>query len=133
MSIATVTEQEVARIEAALHQTMTAIHQADQAVRQREPISARDSLAQYLEKRTSFTPLQLEVDDLLERPVGEALRQKVRLYGERLFEIGGVSLMQEVMYRVAERDPANEARRIGIMDKRWNGIGQGSNSAGWLA
>lgn len=68
MSIATVTEQEVARIEAALHQTMTAIHQTDQAARQREPISARDSLAQYLEKRTSFTPLQLEVDDLLERP-----------------------------------------------------------------
>jgi hypothetical protein len=133
MSEVTTVEREVPRIEAALHQTLTAIHQADQNVGPREPISARDSLGQYLQKRVSFTPLQLEVDDLLERPVGEALRQKVRLYGERLFEIGGVSLMQEVMYRVAERDPANEARRIGIMDKRWNGIGQGSNSTGWVA
>lgn len=124
---------EVARIEAALHQTLTAIHEADANARPREPISARDSAELWIAKLKEFTSLQREVDDLLDRPVAEALRQKVRLYGERLHEIGGVSLMQEVLYRVAERDPVNQHRRIGIMDKRWNGVGSAGGVVGWLA
>lgn len=41
--------------------------------------------------------------------------------------------MQEVLYRVAERDPVNQHRRIGIMDKRWNGVGSAGGVVGWLA
>lgn len=69
------------------------------------------------------TPAQRAADALLDHPVGEALRCAVTTLGRRLHEIGGTKAMQDTLYRVAELDPANNARRIGIMDHRWDGIG----------
>lgn len=64
-------------------------------------------------------------------PVGEAVRAAVTTLGERLHEIGGLQLMQDVCDRVADRDPERWGWRTDIMDKRWDGIGRTATSAGW--
>lgn len=129
---------EVEKIEDALDQLLTTAIRTDQD-RAREPdydrppVSLRDSVAAYVERLTASTPAQRRAHDFLDRPVGEALRQAIRILGERLFEVGGLKLMSDVLYRVAERDRVQEHRRIGIMDRRWDGIGQTPTSAGWRA
>ena len=81
--------------------------------------------------RMEMTEAQREADSLLEDPVGEALRQGVRTLGERLYEIGGLDLMQDAIDRVASLDAATWGHRTDIMDKRWDGIGRTEGKAGW--
>lgn len=71
------------------------------------------------------------VEQLVEDPIGAALRMAIRHLGERLHELGGISLMQEVCAEVAAKDPPNEQHRTTVMDRRWDGIGADDTRAGW--
>ena len=98
-----------------------------------EPISA-SVLARYtIERLIDCTEAERKAGDLILNPVGEATRQAIRTLGKRLYELGGLDLMQRVLDDVAEIDPRNEGRRIGIMDHRWDGIGRTDKSAGWCS
>lgn len=70
-----------------------------------------------------WTEAQRRASRLLQRPISAAVRLAVRVLGERLYEIGGMALMHDVCERVSAADPRNEARRAGIIDHRWSGIG----------
>lgn len=65
-------------------------------------------------------------------PIGEACREAVRNFGERLFDVlGSTDAMRDVLNRVAEMDPARAGRRASILDHGWDGIG--SNADRWWA
>lgn len=120
---------EAQRIEAALHVILTAAVAADRSpslILEDGPKSFSSTVSDVIE-RLSWTPAQRRAGDLLDRPLSELCRQCVRTFGERLYEIGGLGLMQDVLYRTAARDPASEARRVAIMDRRWDGIGNWSS------
>lgn len=116
---------EVQRIERALDELLKVALSARAPWPRRHPhgISAGDLIREALDG----TPAERAARALLDNPVGEAVRQGVRTLGERLHELGGVQLMQDVLYRVAEIDPASTDHRVSVMDKRWDGIGV------WLA
>ena len=117
---------EAQRIEAALHAVLSAAVVADRSpslLMEDGPRTLGSSVTSVIE-RFAWTPAQRRAGDLLDRPVSELCRQSVRTFGERLYEIGGLGLMQDVLYRVAARDPDREARRMAIMDRRWDGIGE---------
>jgi hypothetical protein len=123
-------------IEAALDALLTAAITADGQPRHRPdrgPVSAGVLAGEIVERVATWTQAQREANALLDRPVAEACRRSIRLLGKRLFEIGGLPLMQDVLYRVAEMDRRAEGRRIAIMDHRWDGIGRGDGHAGWSA
>lgn len=118
-------ETEAQKIEAALDALVSAaVANLNErpVVPDRGPISAADAAAETIAS-FDWTPAQRRAHDLLSRPVSRALRQAIRALGERLFEIGGMSLMHDVCDRVSMADPRNEARRAGIIDHRWGGIG----------
>lgn len=117
---------ETAQIEAALDVLLTAAIRAEHdssLLPERGPMSAGVLVGELIDKLQTWTKAQRAAADLLARPVWELTRQGVRTLGQRLHEIGGQGLMNEVLYRVSARDPAHESRRIDIMDKRWDGIG----------
>lgn len=127
---------EAQMIEEALDAVLTAAAEADRRpplAPERGAVSAAESAFALLERMDSWTKAQAATHDLLSRPVSELCRQAVTTFGERLFEIGGMTLMQDALYRLAERDPANYGRRVAIMDHRWDGIGRQGDSAGWCA
>lgn len=120
-----VTATEAEQIEHALDALLTAAIAADRSspIRpERGMVSAGSLIKDTIERLTTWTKAQCAAEDLLSRPVAAACRTAIRTLGERLFEIGGNHLMSEVCDRVSALDPANESRRIGIMDRRWNGI-----------
>jgi hypothetical protein len=86
-------------------------------------------IGEVLREQLAQTNDQRAAAELLDNPVGEMVRQGVTILGKRLHEIGGMTLMQDVLYRVAELgcSGSERDRRIGIMDHRWSGIG------GWIA
>lgn len=86
-------------------------------------VSANRLAREAVDRLTTWTRAQRDADELLSRPVATACRTAIRTLGERLFEIGGNQLMSEVCDRVSALDPANESRRLGIMDHRWSGLG----------
>ena len=103
------------------------------ATETRPPWPARDPglrpIGAVLQEQLARTPAGNDAAELFDNPVGEMVRQGVTTLGRRLHEIGGTTLMQDVLYRVAARgcSAAERDRRIGIMDHRWSGIGQ------WMA
>ena len=126
---------ETTQIEAALDALLTAAIRADRdppLLPDRGPTSAGVLVGELLDKIQTWTKAQRDAADLLSRPVWEVTRKGVRTLGKRLYEIGGLSLMQEVCHRVAALDPANEGRRIGLMDHRWSGIGDERGGV-WVA
>jgi len=125
---------EAAQIEAALDALLTAAIKADRdrsLMPERGPVSAGAMIGEALERRATWTPAQEAAHDLLRRPVAWALRNAVRTLGKRLFEIGGLKLMSAVCDRVSALDPANEGRRAGIIDHRWDGIGSDQGGRWW--
>ena len=119
---------EVRRIEQALDAILCAIeeHQrlleadAVRAPRKLEPISWAELATKDLSP----------VADILSNPVGASLRRGIRELGRRLFVLGGTELMGKVLDRVAEMGGIWGVR-VTILDKRWDGIGNASDS--WLA
>lgn len=121
---------ETAQIEAALDALLTAAIRANRdpsLLPERGPTPAGVLMGDFLTKLQTWTKAQREAGDLLARPVWEVTRKGVTCLGRRLHEIGGTALMRDVCHRVSALDPANQGRRIDIMDKRWDGIGE------WLA
>lgn len=88
-------------------------------------------LVELIDDHFSQTQAQRNATSLLDNPVGEAVRKGVTTFGKRLYEIGGLQLMTDVLDRVAEMDPTKQSWRIDIMDKRWDGIGSEGGRAGW--
>ncbi len=123
----TADQSETQKIENALDALLTAV-----ACYEREPallpetgaVSAGALIGAYLEKLTTWTKAQRSADELLQRPVSWALRRAIRTLGKRLHEIGGDRLMHDICDRVAARDPAREGWRLGVIDHRWDGIGE---------
>lgn len=101
-------------------------------VPERGPVSLAD-MAHEFSASLEWTPAQRTANDLVQRPVSRALRQGIRALGERLFEIGGMALLHDVCDRVSASDPRHEARRAGIIDKRWDGIGRKNGQPGWCS
>lgn len=91
------------------------------------------SIAVVIEDWLGGTSAQRAASDFLDNPVGEAVRKAVTTLGRRLYEIGGLQLMHDVLDRVAPLDPTKESRRIAIMDKRWDGIGREGGKSGWCS
>ena len=131
---AEITDTETQQIEDALDALLSAATAADRSRPLRPDrgmISARTLMDETVQRLSTWTPAQARAHNLLRRPVSELTRQGVRTLGERLFEIGGMALMHDVLERVSERDYPNAGRRTSIMDHRWDGIGRTNTSAGW--
>lgn len=123
--IITAEATEVERIEDALDALLTAALEAD-----RKPplgpdkgLQSAGEVASQVIEAMSWTQARRQADRLLDEPVPTALRLAIRTLGRRLNEIGGHTLMLDVMYRVASRDPAQESRRDWIIEYAWDGIG----------
>ena len=56
-------------------------------------------------------------------PFEGAFLLAVREIGAALFDIGGDDMMHATGDEVCARDPSNEGRRSGIINGRWDGIG----------
>lgn len=129
---------EVARIEAALDSLLATIFD-DEAERRelrrerREAARAPSSIGEGLLRFLNSSEVELAAVEITNDPVGSSCRQSIRALGKRLYQLGGLQLMQDVLYRVAERDEATWSRRIGIMDHRWDGVGTTDRSVGWAA
>jgi hypothetical protein len=112
---------EVTRIEEALDKILTAIEEHERstdAERPKRPFkfaAAADVTA---------------IDDLLDDPVGRSLRRGIKELGQRLFELGGTKLMEQVLDRVV-RMGSQWHMREDILDKRWDSIGDESDL--WVA
>ncbi len=69
-----------------------------------------------------------EVSEILDNPVGAACRHSIRRLGEHLYEIArDTDTMSDVLERVADRDPSRYSLRATILDRSWNGIGEGQD------
>lgn len=125
----TVQAEEVAKIEEALDRLVTAYlrYRNEPRIGGEPGMVSAGAGAMRVIDRMGFTEAQRLADDLLERPVAQALRNAIGTCGERLNEIGGDVAMLDAYYRVSAADPANEARRQGAISGKWDGIG------GWLA
>jgi hypothetical protein len=129
---------EVSGIEAALDSLLATIF-GDEAERRelrrerREALRAPFSIGEGLLRLLNGSEVELAAEQIVRDPVGSSCRQSIRALGARLYQLGGLQLMQDVLYRVAERDEATWSRRIGIMDHRWDGIGNSAETAGWMA
>lgn len=69
------------------------------------------------------TQLELAVLDLVRNPVGQALRNGVKLIGERLHESGGISLMHDALGAVCKLSPDDNSWREAMLDRLFSGIG----------
>lgn len=69
------------------------------------------------------TELELSAYDLIRNPVGQALRNAIKLLGERLHERGGIGLMREALDGACTLNAADEGWREAILDRLWSGIG----------
>ncbi|MBL8773905.1 MAG: hypothetical protein JNK30_21135 [Phenylobacterium sp.] len=117
---------ETVKIENALDALLAAAIRADRdpaLVAERGLTSAGTMIGELLDRMENWTRAQQAAHDLFTRPVAEVCRQAVSTLGMRLHEIGGIPLMIDVAYRVADRDERTRDRRMGIMNHRWDGIG----------
>lgn len=124
---------EVAGIEDALDTLLSAAIEADLEPR---PTSAGtfgvwsiSELAAWMEKSKA----ERDTSELVKNPVAWACRRGIRVLGERLYELGGLELMGNVLDDVAERDETKSGYRMGIMDARWDGIGRTGGNPGWCS
>lgn len=119
----TATAGEITLIEQALHAMLKAIREHEQSYRRiRKPL-----------RLISWEQIgkQSPVHALLNDPIGEALRLGIKELGGRLYDLGGIGLMQAVCTRVAGLDSRWRANRETIMDYTWSGIG--SDGDRWWA
>jgi len=89
---------------------------------------------------TPFKPISLdqipsrdetEVNELLHDPVGSACRYAITRLGNRLYGVTkSTDVMSEVLERVAKRDSSHYGLRATIMDKSWEGVGEGNDRWG---
>lgn len=134
----TAVDPDVTKIENSLHSLLTYAIRADfdpdaRLIASRGPVSASVLSFEAVTRMSDWTQAQRDAEELFANPVSTALRTAVRVLGKRLYEIGGMKLMSDVLDRVADRDPEMSGRRECIMDHRWDGIGRSSKSAGWTA
>jgi hypothetical protein len=114
---------ETQQIEEALHTLVTA---AISDTGYASNILTRDgpeSIGSIIARFDAMTAKERKAHEIIRRPIGEAVRRAIKTLGERLHEIGGQELMSDVMERVADRDPRNYSRRVDVLDKRFDGIG----------
>jgi hypothetical protein len=72
------------------------------------------------------------LESLISDPVLSALRQQLQDLGWRLFRLlGTTNAMLPVAYEAANAEPERSGRRINIIDKAWDGIGEENDY--WLA
>lgn len=112
-------EEELEGICVALDALLTAIREDDEKRRGDHGTgrSANDIAAEL-----TATPAAAAALRLAKSPVGWALRHAVTDLGRRLDEIGGFDAMQAAMSTVAQG--ADERWREGMLDRRWDGIGE---------
>jgi hypothetical protein len=127
--------QEVAGIEDALHILLTtAIDIDNERASRPRPVPDLSTFKVYtIGQLADLVGTKGKAGDIIKNPVGIACRMAVKVLGQRLYEIGGLQLMEEALDRVAERDERWFGRRVDIMDKRWDGIGREGSRAGWCA
>ncbi len=77
--------------------------------------------------RLAGTDASRAAQEFFDKPVREALRNAVRLLGERLYEVGGTATMEDALDQVADLDPETRDRRAAVMEHAWSGIGS------WMA
>jgi hypothetical protein len=71
---------------------------------------------------------ETEVNEILQDPVASACRYAIKRLGQHLYTVAkSTDVMAEVLNRVAERDPKDSGLRADIMDKWWEGIGEGED------
>jgi hypothetical protein len=113
-------------------------------------VFALDDLVEEIVKRTQTRPANLgkltatpikirtldelascedaEVSEILDDPVVAACRHSIRRLGEHLYELArDTDTMSDVLERVADRDPSRYSARATIIDKSWNGVGEGQD------
>ena len=119
----TVDVTETQQIEEALH-TLVSLAVSDVGYAS-NPLTREgpESVGSIMRRFNAMTHLERTASAIVRRPVGEAVRRAITTLGERLQEIGGMKLMGDVLERVAERDPVNYGRRVDVLDKRFDGIG----------
>jgi len=72
------------------------------------------------------------LESVISDPVRWALRQQLKDLGWRLFRLlGTTNAMLSVAHEAADAEPERFGRRINIIDKTWDGIGEGNDC--WLA
>jgi hypothetical protein len=75
---------------------------------------------------TDWTRLELEA--IVKDPVRTALRRQLKDLGKRLYRaLGNTKAMVSICEDVAARDPKRRSYRADIVDKAWDGIGEGSD------
>ena len=65
--------------------------------------------------------------ELVENPTGAAIRQAINVLGQRLYKISSLEVMKSVCDRVADRDPNHSSWRVDVIDKAWEGVGEGED------
>jgi hypothetical protein len=66
----------------------------------------------------------LYLDEIISDPVRRALRVQLKTLGQRLFDlVGDTDRMRDVAEEVANQKPGPWGKRINIIDKAWDGIG----------
>jgi hypothetical protein len=110
----------VYQIEDALDTLLTAIIKHERKrTSNPAPITLR-----WLDFSTEWLPGEMFLMD----PIGRSLREGVKQLGKTLFALtGSTDAMRESCERVCDRDSAHWGRRADIIDKRWDGIGEGSD------
>jgi hypothetical protein len=113
-------EKEELRIEAALKTLLVEMVRIDF---EREPNPNASLLGTpFVLPKKIPTMEDVLVSRVIDEPIRGALKNAVRLLGERLFDLGGVDLMSDVLERIGE-DPKNGGRYLSIGDHAWDCIG----------
>lgn len=71
---------------------------------------------------------EIELNRLLDCPIGKACRLAMREFGQHLLRITGtIETLSEVLDRVASRDPRQWSCRLDILGWQWDGLEIGGN------
>jgi hypothetical protein len=123
---------EIRRIEAALDALLTEIIERILAQRAEPKMPRAAQLMATPFKVAALDEIpsrdETEVTEILQDPVGSACRYAIKRLGQHLYSVAkSMDVMAEVLDRVAERDPKHSGLRADIMDKWWEGIGEGDD------
>jgi hypothetical protein len=127
-----VTIEEVSKIVDALDELLRARwehERIDRPPREGEP---KFKLYNFIEEKAEHGVSRWGFDDLVDDPIRYGLNRAIRKAGELLYRLtGSTDAMLKVLEEVAGRDKANETYRSYILDKHWDGIGEGYDQ--WIA
>jgi hypothetical protein len=71
---------------------------------------------------------ETEAEEILKDPVGTACRYAIKRLGQHLYnQTKNTDEMAKVLDRVADRNPRYSGLRATIMDKWWEGVGEGED------